>query len=259
MSSFGEGTLEGVIGTPDPSYTDDNTREAVQTIRITHKNPYVPLCESWKTDLQRAVDDSDPDRLEQVLATPEGRSAIDKGGPDGETALHEAVKCSFRGPKFGQREPDRIKCCELLLQAGASPNSRGAFGQTPLTLAAISHYPAVEATEMLVNAKADLLMVDDFGCTALHMAAIGAHLLQLKVLLTHPDVEAAKNIRDKEGKTPLDRAKDLENKEYVTPADQECIRRLQGKPEPSDPKSWMNTGKIPDGAVDTGWPTEDGS
>jgi len=256
MSTFAEGTLEGVVGTPDPPEYDENV-EHVASIRITHKNPYVPLCESWKTDLQRAVDESDPEKLAKVLAT--DKSSINKQGPDGETALHESVKCSFRGAKFGQREPKRIKCCELLLEAGANPNVRGAFGQTPLTLAAISHYPAVEVTQMLVNAEANLLMVDDFGCTPLHMAAIGAHLMQLKVLLTHPDAEAAKKIRDKEGKTPLDRAKDLENKEYVTPADLECMRRLQGDPEPEDPKSWTVTGKIPEGAVDTGWPTEDGS
>jgi len=237
MSIVSEGgvaksAIDTLVGTPDPQPYEVN-EDHKSSIRITHKNPYVPLCESWKTDLQRAVDNSDPERLAEILET-DLKSEIDKQGPDGECALHTSVTCSARGPLFGTKEPKRIACCELLLKHGANPNVRGAFGQTPLALASISHYPAVETTQMLVNAKADLLLLDDFGCTPMHMAAIGHHLLQLKILLTHPDAEEAKMIIDKEGNTPLMRAEDGLKKEYVTPAMHECISRLKGE-EREDP------------------------
>ena len=36
---------------------------------------------------------------------------------------------------------------------------------------------------MLVDAQADLLILCDYGCTALHYAAMGSHLMQLEILL----------------------------------------------------------------------------
>ena len=113
---------------------------------------------------------------------------------------------------------------------------------------------------MLVDAGVDLLTLCDYGCTALHYAAMGSHLMQLEVrrparhalrapcvrpstrlltdavgpslalqiLLKHPDAEKAKEVVDKEGKTPIQRAKDaLEKNDYtkMTPSIQARVAR----------------------------------
>ena len=213
------------VGTPDPpSYA--TAEPSSGGIKIYKQ--FVPLCESSKTDLHRAVDASAPDELMALLE--KGGLDIDHQSYDGTSALMISVQNSNRGAQFGMKEPLRIRCCELLLAKKANMNLRGPFGHTALHLAAMSHCasplapsgldhamlppalpsrlhvrlpshvslpsrvaipdvkfgrshrtdPAVEVTQMLIDAGADLLTLCDYGCTALHYAAMGSHLLQLQ-------------------------------------------------------------------------------
>jgi len=109
------------------------------------------------------------------------------------------------GPRYGLKDPDRIACAQLLIEAGAKLDLPGPFGYTPLMNATVSHYPAVEVTKMLVDARANLLAVDQYGNTAVHSAAIGTGDKngQLKQLMMHPDYTAALAVQNPEGKTPL--------------------------------------------------------
>lgn len=201
-----------VVATPDPEpYEEADAKELTASIRMVPskrgEKVHVPLCESSKTDLHRAVDNSDPELLEQLLAT----KTIDINAQswDLSTALLISVRASKGGAELGTREPLRIACCKLLIEAGANLDVKGQWGQTALAVASMSGYPAVECCEMLVNAGADIMMLDDFGCTAVHCAAMGGHELQLKELLKHPDAQKAVVHVDNEGMTALGRAEQL--------------------------------------------------
>ena len=173
----------------------NTTAAKITIIHPTHhrvKN-HVPLMESTKTDLHRAVDNSDPATLTDLLATPL-KDQIDHQNHMGFTALHLSAMTSSVGLQYGAADPDRIACCKLLIEAGANVNIPGQWGQTALHIASMSLYPAVQVSKYLVDARADLLAVDDWGCTCLHSCAYLAHPDQLKVLMTHPDFEAAKPI-----------------------------------------------------------------
>ena len=177
-----------------PAHGEFKTRHRVKN--------HVPLVESTKTDLHRAVDNSDPATLTELLATPL-KDQIDHQNHMGFTALHLSAMTSSVGLQYGAADPDRIMCCKLLIEAGANVNIPGQWGQTALQIASISLYPAVQVCMYLVDARADLLAVDDWGCTCLHSCAYLAHPDQLKVLMTHPDFEAAKPIVNHEKQTAL--------------------------------------------------------
>ena len=194
---------------------------------------HVPLCESSKTAIHKAVEASDPATLCDLLET-DLKEKIDQQNYEGFTALHYAAMMSTTGEKYGQRDPDRIACCQLLIEAGAKLDIPGQWGQTPLQIAAMSHYPAVEVIKMLVDAKANILHTDEFGGTAVHCAAYQARTMQLKELLKHPDAFKAAAIVNKEGDTALSIAervyKTQEQKVELSPHHCEAKLLLEGKP-----------------------------
>lgn len=201
------GDHTGLVPKPDPPPYAENTGKKT-IIYDTHHGVkrHVPLIESTKTDLHRAVEDKDPGRLAELLAGPL-KAKIDHQNLEGFTALHRACMTTTTGGLYGQRDPPVIDCAKMLIEEGADVNVKGQWGYTALTLATISKYPAVEVTRALVAANADPCITDDYGGTPLHNAAHGTHVETLKVLMTHPDFEKAKAIVDNEGHTPLDIAK----------------------------------------------------
>jgi len=173
---------------------------------------HVPLCESSKTDLHRAVEAKDPGRLAELLAGPL-KEQIDHQNWEGWTALHSACFTTTTGANYGRADPPVIDCALMLIEEGANLDVHGAHGYTPLIIATISKYPAVEITEALVAKGADLCAVDEYGGTALHNAAYGTHVETLKRLRKHPDWEKALAIVNKDGKTALDIAKEVYDKQ----------------------------------------------
>jgi len=149
------------------------------------------------------------------------------------TALHYSAMMSTTGSKRGLRDPQRIDCCKILIEAGAALNVQGQWGQTALHVAASSLYPAVEVTEALIEAKADLLVTDQWGNTALHTAALGSHVEQLKLMLKHPDAAAAKAVVNQEGHTALAIAAAIyarqQDKVELAPVHCEVKMLLEGK------------------------------
>ena len=202
------------------------------TIYQTHhgvKN-HVPTCESSKSDIMRAVEASDPGKLADLLDDPAQKAMIDHQDWQGFTALHFASMTTTSGTKFGQADPACIACAKLLIDNGANLNIAAfdSWNYTPLMLAAMSHYPAVEVCGYLIAAGVDIMRRDSFGGTALHALAYGSKVAQLKVLVTHPDFEKALPIKNKEGKTALDIAVEVytrqESKVELAPC--HCEARL---------------------------------
>ena len=138
---------------------------------VCRKNRYVPLCESWKGEVQLAVDASDPDRLIEALRTAT-KEEINKQCPVyGTTALHMSVTSTLGHARFGRREPARAACCKALIDAGADLNIREQFGSTPLSLAAQSNAPQDIPIRMLIEARADLLVTDSAPQRSAHEPA----------------------------------------------------------------------------------------
>jgi len=211
---------------------DNMTAAKSVTIYPTHhgvKN-HVPLCESSKSEIMRAVEASDPAKLADLLDIPAQKATINKQDWQGFTALHFASMTTTTGVKYGQADPGCIACAKLLIDNGASTDlpAFDNWNYTPLMLATMSHYPAVEVVGYLIAAGADLTALDAFGGTALHAAAYGSKVAQLKVLTTHPDFEKALTIKNRQGKTALDIALEVykRQEEKVELAPNHCETRL---------------------------------
>ena len=195
---------------PPPPKDDDGFDHHGIKRYATHGIPlYVPLSESSKTDLIRAVEACDPARLADLLDEPTHKAKIDAQDLFGFSALHRACQTMTSGVKLGQKSPEGIACAQMLIEHGANVNLHTTdeqWSQTPLHLAVSSLAPQDEICRMLVDANVDLCAVDTYGGTPLHNAAMGTHVAQLRVLVTHPNFDAAKLVVNKEGKTALELA-----------------------------------------------------
>lgn len=111
------------------------------------------------------------------------------GGPTtlGRTPLHFAARNG------------RLSVIEYFVKTcGVDPDVRAHFGVTPLQLAVYMHHP--EACRLLLEAGADPLVENEFGCTLSHWFAMGPDTLQGCEFCT--DVDATND----RGHTPLHKA-----------------------------------------------------
>jgi len=133
----GDGNL---VPTPSPpKYETHAPGEAEKKTIIykTHhgKPNHVPLSESSKTELHRAVLKSDPATLADLLEDPTIKAKIDAQDIFGHTALHLACQTTTTGTKRGQKDPNTIACAQLLIEQGANTNlatTEDQWSQTPL-------------------------------------------------------------------------------------------------------------------------------
>jgi len=105
----------------------------------------------------------------------------------GETPLHLAARsgCS--------------DACAMLLAAGANPMLKNKDGKTAAVLAAVAGHAAT--CRFLFNGSpAESVELDDFGCSALHLAAHGADIVEVEKLLR---LRADPSAREPWHETPL--------------------------------------------------------
>ena len=132
------------------------------------------------------------DSVEVLLRHPNIK--IDHKANGDRTALHMACWGKYGGrfgKKMGTNSTDSPECAELLLAAGANPNSRDDKGKTPLMVACQTG--GKRCIPILIDYGADINAVSMIGATALHTSFYFGTLGTVKALLWH---------KYKEGQTP---------------------------------------------------------
>ncbi len=128
----------------------------------------LPCAGAGTVDLIEAIKDHNRPR---VIALLKAHVDVKAAQPDGATALAWAAYL------------DEADVVDLLMKAGATPNTTDQYGETPLTLAAATGDAAVMAK--LVAAGADATAARWNGETALMVAARAGTLPGVKLLLEH--------------------------------------------------------------------------
>lgn len=96
----------------------------------------------------------------------EARYLVEQGYAVDNGALH----CAAAGNSY--------ELCELLLAHGADPNARAPpFDATPILCAARNGHAYI--VRLLLEHKADVLAIDGFGCTLLHLAVQSSNILMV--------------------------------------------------------------------------------
>lgn len=112
---------------------------------------------------------------------------LDRGAKNLERALQRATA-------FGNKS-----CVELLLKHGANPDFEAHCDDNPLYIAVVNGYTKI--CELLLDyGGADVNVINNYNCTAVHAAAMTAHLDILKVLIERGAIIRQK---DNAGCTPL--------------------------------------------------------
>lgn len=114
------------------------------------------------------------------------------------TPLHVAVK---------EGDTELVK---YLLEKGANPNAKGAFGETPLHIAVDRGY--LDIVKLLLENGADPNIQSNEGNTPLHIAVISSSADIAYELISHG---AKKDIKNNFGKTPLDLAMELNDEKMI--------------------------------------------
>jgi len=172
------------------------------------------IAASCQTELHKALDlrgngqlSKETDKVLDVEAVKkiiEGadKAFLDKQNSVGQTALHMMAK-------FNEKKIDEIlakkEIARLLLAAGASTEVVDNHGCTPMHIACMTAEPMGGITDQLCAAGAKIMDPEKmFGYTPLHWAAASGLPDVIRPLLTHPDIKAALQIPATDGKTPLE-------------------------------------------------------
>lgn len=122
-----------------------------------------------------------------VLAAAGAKVNAKSGDPRGGVPLHWSVK--------------HLEATRRLLELGANPNAKDAFGATPLHNAAAMD--SAEVVRLLIAQGAQIDLLDASGNTALHEAAAKGHVASVQALV---EGGAALELSNAEGKTAADMA-----------------------------------------------------
>eukprot|EP00668_Euglena_longa_P044091 GGOE01058684.1.p1 GENE.GGOE01058684.1~~GGOE01058684.1.p1 ORF type:complete len:1789 (-),score=486.60 GGOE01058684.1:265-5601(-) len=140
--------------------------------------------------------------LAGVLLLLEHKAIVRVGNRRGWTSVHLAAIADTSTLPKAQRSKvgSPTECLAALLKADhTAVDVPSAIGETPLMLAA--QYGRADTLELLLASKANALLKDDSGKTAIHHAARGPSEACLKLLIAH---SVPVNVEDSEARTPGD-------------------------------------------------------
>lgn len=149
----------------------------------------------------------------------------DKSGSFGDTKVSEPLNinvCDSEGitPLHMASKCGRAELVKLLLGACADINVCASNGMTPLHLACLNQRNRV-ATVLLDTGKCSVDAKDNFGNTPLHYSCQTSNSKLVSVFLKHkPRVD----IRNNDGKTPLDEAKEVLSLTVVQLLTEYCLK-----------------------------------
>ena len=156
-------------------------------------------------DLHSAAARGDIDTFNAVVNNVEDLNIVDK---DGQTPLHAAAVAG------------ETTVGAYITECGGDVSVQDKEGNTALHLAA--RHGKRLFVSMLLWGEADPLAVNASGNTALHEAAIGGHVGVIYIILQNGG-EASKDVKNHQGKTPLDLAKEHSHEEAAA-----CIESGDG-------------------------------
>ena len=163
-------------------------------------------------------------------------SLVDLQDDVGNTALHLCAKQLKN--EFDTNDGKR-KAASVLIEAGADLTLVDQFGQTALCLSAMTEEPNGGITKLLCDGGARVdLCEPQFGNTALHWAAFGGLPQVLEPMLTASGMAEAFSMQNKEGKTPLMLAKERANPKsgYPYKSCSELVKTLETFAKKKQPK-----------------------
>lgn len=127
-------------------------------------------------------------RMDVVKLLLERGAKIDAEGYFGQTALTQAASQGW------------MEMVRFLISKGANPKHIGWNGETPLHFAARAPKDSAKVLDYFLSLGLDVNAQSEMGTTPLHSAALFGSAEGVEWLLAHG---AKKDIRDKNGKTPL--------------------------------------------------------
>jgi ankyrin repeat protein len=155
-----------------------------------------------KTILDKGVSSKE---LGYALAAAAGRDNVEAA----RILLKKGADPNYREPILSRTplhiaaRENNVAVLSYLLQNKGDPNAKDKLGWATIHMAIKAEYEYLEIIEILVKAGADINIVDSYGRTALHRAAIFGKINSVLLLLK---LGADSKLIDKRGMTPRDRA-----------------------------------------------------
>lgn len=121
--------------------------------------------------------------------------------------------CSKPAPEvdiFDAARDGNLDSVQQSIKAGRDLNKRGPLGKTPLMIAIVNEH--FDIAKELINAKADVNIVDDRKWSALHLAAASSAQGNLEMVMALVDANAKINVRNSDQTTPYHMALLYRNK-----------------------------------------------
>ncbi|XP_070565863.1 putative ankyrin repeat protein RF_0580 [Ptychodera flava] len=159
-----------------------------------------PKVKTVKGEEKISISPEEQKFLTKIKAFQKSGGDINDQDKDGKIPLHVSTTNNW------------ISAVLFLLDEGAKIGRLDKTGVTPFHVAAVMNH--VKILQIFLDRGGDVNKVDEYGCTPLHFAAIGQDCLESVRLLLSAGADP--NMRNKNGKTPMDLAVDGKRKEVVS-------------------------------------------
>ena len=221
FNSSGKDFIIEALGSMYRTTRDGQHEEKINKFRETIKilaEKFPELLKHTKDDyapLHIAISAQDINMIKLLI---ELDADIEQAGPDGRSPLILAITTADHthpGESDNeQKHGHQLEMSEILLNSGASVNSRGYKGRNALMESIMSGNS--DLAKLMLNSGADANSVDDDGVTALHLAAYSGlkHICE-ELLSRKANKDAKVKTGPKKGLKPVDAAEERKHQDIV--------------------------------------------